>query len=79
MIAIEILSPEDRQNRMQKRIDDFRQFGVPNIWVVDPGTRVGWNCSDGNWIRQEGFEVVGTPIYLSLNELFTQIDEEEQD
>jgi Uma2 family endonuclease len=78
LIAIEVLSPEDRHSKMQQRIDDYRAFGVPNIWVVDPKQRVGWDCSDGNWIRcerfQERFDVAGSPIYLSLDELFRELD-----
>ena len=32
---------------------------------------------DGNWLRKERFEVAGSPIYLSLDELFQQIAAEE--
>ena len=76
LIAIEVLSPEDRHARIDERLSNFRDFGVPNIWVVDPETRAGWDCSDGNWVRKERFEVAGSPIYLSLQELFAKIDED---
>lgn len=79
IVAIEVLSPEDKHSKIQERIEDFINFQVPNVWVIDPIRRIGWNCSDGNWIRQERFEVPGTPIYLSLGELFRRIDEEEKD
>ncbi|MGB8260419.1 MAG: Uma2 family endonuclease [Terracidiphilus sp.] len=79
LIAIEVLSPEDRHSRVDARLNNFRDFGVPNIWVVDPETRSGWDCSDGNWVRRERFEVKGTPIYLSLSELFARIDEDNAD
>lgn len=79
LIAIEVLSPDDRHSCIQARIDDFRAFGVKDVWVVDPIKRVGWNCSSGDWIAQERFEVAGTPIYLSLTELFRKIDEDERD
>jgi len=52
---------------------------VPNIWVVDPKTRAGWDCSDRNWVRKERFEVANSPIYLSLPELFAKIDEDNAD
>jgi hypothetical protein len=35
--------------------------------------------SDGNWVRKERFEVAGSPIYLSLAELFAKIDEDNAD
>ena len=74
LIVVEVLSPEDRQSRMQTRIEDFRRFGVPHIWVVDPAQRLGWDCSDGNWIRRTRFEVSAKPIYLDLNQLFRDLD-----
>jgi Uma2 family endonuclease len=77
LIAIEVLSPEDRQSRMQERIEDFRRFEVPHIWVIDPVKRIGWDCSDGNWTRTPRFAVSGTQIYLDLPEIFKQLDEAE--
>ena len=74
LIAIEVLSPEDRHSRMQQRVDDYRRFGVSHVWIVDPVKRVGWDCSDGNWIRKARFEASGTPIYLDLEELFKELD-----
>jgi len=79
LIAIEVLSPEDRHSRIEARMSNFRSFGVPNLWVVDPETRSGWDLSDGNWVRKERFEVAGSPIYLSLPELFAKIDEDNAD
>ncbi len=79
LIAIEVLSPEDRRSRIAARMSNFRSFGVPNLWVVDPETRSGWDLSDGNWVLKERFEVAGSPIYLSLSELFARIDEDNAD
>ena len=79
LIAIEVLSPEDRHSRIEARMSNFREFGVPNLWVVDPETRAGWDLSDGNWVRKERFEVANSPIYLSLPELFAKIDEDNAD
>ena len=77
LIAVEVLSPEDRHGRVQRRIEDYKQFGVGNIWIIDPRLREGWNCSSGDWVRTERFEVAGTPIYVSLGELFRELDENE--
>jgi len=79
LIAIEVLSPEDRHSRIEARMNNFRSFGVPNLWVVDPETRSGWDLSDGNWVRKERLEVANSPIYLSLPELFAQIDQDNAD
>jgi Uma2 family endonuclease len=63
--------------RIQQKIEDYRRFEVPHIWIVDPPRRIGWDCSDGNWIRKSLFEIGGSPIYLDLKELFYELDEAE--
>jgi Uma2 family endonuclease len=77
LIAIEVLSPEDRHSKVQEKVEDYRQFAVPNIWVVDPIQRLGWDCSEGNWIRTKRFVVAGTSIYLELENLFRELDSAE--
>jgi Uma2 family endonuclease len=39
LVAIEILSPEDRMSRVRKKIDDYLAFGVAYVWLIDPETR----------------------------------------
>ncbi|MBZ5723370.1 MAG: Uma2 family endonuclease [Acidobacteriia bacterium] len=64
-LCIEVLSPEDRMSRMQKRIDDYLSFGVRYVWVVDPQTGRAWiytaegirEVRDG-MLRTEGPEIV---------------------
>lgn len=54
-IAIEVLGPEDRQSKVQEKIEDYRESGIPNIWIIDPVKRSGSLalasccslCSDG--------------------------------
>lgn len=39
-LCIEILSPEDRMPLVWERLQDYFKMGVPNVWVIDPETRV---------------------------------------
>jgi len=75
LIAVEVISPEDKKPKMQEKIEDYRKFGIPNIWYVDPLKRTGWNCSGGDWIQTERFEVADTSIYLDMATLFQEVDE----
>ena len=74
LVVIEVLSPEDRHSKVQEKIEDYRRFQVPHIWVVDPLQRIGWNCSSGNWLRTSRFAVEGSPIHLDLEQLFRELD-----
>ena len=36
LVAIEILSPEDRLGAVAEKLDEYRAWGVTHTWVVDP-------------------------------------------
>jgi Uma2 family endonuclease len=40
-IVVEVLSPDDRADRVQQKIADYIEFGVRNVWVLSPETRSG--------------------------------------
>jgi Uma2 family endonuclease len=76
LIAIEILSPEDRLNRLQEKVDDYLDFGVGNIWVIDPETRRAWTADTTGFhiVQNDELTVPGTPIRVVLSELFAELD-----
>ncbi len=76
LIAIEILSPEDRLPRVLVRLEDFRKMGIPNIWLLDPEDRVAFEYTAAGLRMVEGsrLEVAGTEIYMDLNAVFAALD-----
>jgi len=72
LLVVEVLSPEDRIDRYHQRIADYRHMGIQGIWVLDPETKRGWDCSSGNWIEGTLFRLPESPIYLDLNALAAQ-------
>ena len=74
--VIEILSPEDRVPRCSVRLEDYRKMGVRNIWVIDPATRKGFDCSAGSWIEAGIFSAPATAVRVDLAALFAAIDED---
>jgi Uma2 family endonuclease len=76
LLVIEILSPEDRRNRVIQRNQDYLDFGIEHVWVIDPGTRTGYRSITGGLEPVEGgeFTIPGTPIRLRLSELFAEFD-----
>jgi Uma2 family endonuclease len=72
LVCIEVLSLEDRLQRLQERIDDYVRMGVEHVWLIDPISRHAWVATaDGSHTRvSEAFEVAGTPIRISLAEVF---------
>lgn len=73
LAVIEILSPEDRVSRYHQRIDDYRKMGVRHVWVVDPQTRRGYDCSTASWIETQSFAIQNSPIAVDLSAIFAQL------
>ncbi len=38
-VAVEVLSPDDRINRVNKKISEYLNSGVREVWVIDPASR----------------------------------------
>ena len=36
LAVFEVLSPEDRVQRLKLKLEDYRAMGIPEIWVIDP-------------------------------------------
>jgi len=77
LICIEILSPEDRLQRVQERFADYATMGVEHLWLIDPIRRRAWAVQgDGSQTHvAEAFTVPGTAIRVSLAEVFAELDD----
>lgn len=73
LIWIEILSPEDRPMRVNKKVRELLEFGVRNIWIIDPETlEAEIHTPAGSRTVEDGvLSVDGTPIEVSLQGLET--------
>ncbi len=80
LLCIEVLSPGDSLRDLQERVDDYAAMGVPHIWTVDPAGRRAYIASAAGFIQPQGRELTipATPIRISLDELFAELDEAER-
>jgi Uma2 family endonuclease len=72
LIVIEVLSPEDTWRRMEERVKDYLDFGVPHVWILDPGPRRAWTATRSGFAETRILEVAGSPIAIPLEELFRE-------
>lgn len=79
LIVIEIMSPKDSINEAHKKVKEYLDFGVENVWVIDPGGRRKRAVYQG---RRIGLELIssgqltvpGTPILVEVHEIFDKLD-----
>lgn len=75
LCVIEILSPDDTYSRTWEKAQDYRKMGIRNIWLIDPGTRSGQASTADGWRDTMDFEIPGTPVRLSLVDIFSKLDQ----
>ncbi|HKD83178.1 MAG TPA: Uma2 family endonuclease [Terriglobales bacterium] len=74
VVVIEILSPEDRLNRYERRLRDYREFGVPHLWVIDPQHRGAFDCSAGAWRPVDEFAITNPAVRVPLGPLWKKLE-----
>ena len=69
VLAVEVLSPDDRAGDLEETINDYLVFGVPCIWVINPETRRAYiHTSAGSHEVKDGIlraEKAGMEVPLS--------------
>jgi Uma2 family endonuclease len=81
-VAVEILSPEDRMQRVLRRCRFLSEQGIPYVYVFDPEDRTAqcWNHGTGTLENIEFLESGGWPsipverIWLALDRELEKVD-----
>ena len=47
LVAIEILSLDDRLAKVREKLEEYKSWGVPHVWLVDPHSRRLYTCEKG--------------------------------
>jgi len=77
LLCIEVLSKGDSLTELQERVDDYQAMGVEHIWVIDPWKRKAYvaTSQDLKQPTDQILSIAGTPILISLAEVFAELDE----
>jgi Uma2 family endonuclease len=75
-VCIEILSKDDTLHAMQERIDDYLNFGVRYVWLVNPLNQRAWvYTTDGSREVKDGILRTENPeIVIPLAEIFSGLE-----
>jgi Uma2 family endonuclease len=76
LLCVEVLSPRDTLKAMRKRVQDFLDMGVKDIWIFDPETRTAHVCTATATTEHKSgtLRVDSTKIKLSIEDVFSTLD-----
>jgi len=72
-IAIEIVSPDDSYNNLTQRLDDYRRWGVPHVWLVDPWLKRLYESTEAGLLQRSSFTLPDFDFTLSAEDVFRDI------
>jgi len=75
-LCIEILSPEDRMQRVRARIGDYLEMGVPHVWVLDPQSKTAYAATAATGLQEvtSGVLRTGGPVFeVPLAEVWSEV------
>ena len=72
-IAIEIVSPEDRFTEILEKLDEYRNWGVAHVWLVDPQFRRFCIYGSSGLAEVMVLELPEYGVALTPSEVFSEI------
>ena len=72
-VVVEIISPDDRYGRLTHRLEDYRRWGVPHVWMIDPELKRLYEYSDAGLLQHAALRLTEFDFELSAQELFKNI------
>jgi Uma2 family endonuclease len=73
LIAIEIVSPDDRYNDLTERLEDYRRWGVKHVWLVDPQRKRLWEYTEAGLLQYASLKLPEFDFEISSQELFKDV------
>jgi Uma2 family endonuclease len=68
-IVIEILSPDDKMTEVRDKLEEYRVWGAPYVWLIDPKNRHFYVLSGKGLSEVESFEVAELGIALHPDDI----------
>jgi len=74
-LCIEILSPEDRFSAIIAKCEDYHDWGVETVWIIDPEDPRAWEFRKGQRPKEAPLtgSLTAPGISVSLQELFAEL------
>jgi len=74
LVVVEILSKDDRYGEIMQKLEEYRKWGVANIWVIDPSlkrfsiyTELGLQNVSSLGLADYSFELTPAQLFENLS------------
>jgi|SRR5580700_9556173 Uma2 family endonuclease len=71
--VVEILSKDDRHSDVIQKLEEYREWGVAHIWVIDPSTKRFWLYNELGLQNASSLALSEYPFQLTPAELFADL------
>ena len=69
LIAIEVLSPDDKLAKVREKLEEYRAWGVSHVWLVDPHSKRMYTC-DARLLEVSSLQISELGIQLTPTDIF---------
>jgi Uma2 family endonuclease len=70
LVAVEILSPDDRYSNLMQKFEEYSAWGVRHIWLVDPESRKLKVYADGSLSEVSALTIPEFNLQLTASQIF---------
>jgi Uma2 family endonuclease len=70
LIAVEIVSPDDRHSDIIGKLEEYRAWGIPHVWLIDPRLRKIYVYTQAGLQAVESFQAAEIGASMPAGEIF---------
>jgi len=72
-IAIEIVSPDDNYHNLTQRLEDYRRWGVPHVWLIDPWLKRLYEHTKAGLLQRDSLTLPELDFSVDAGEVFKDL------
>ncbi len=72
LVVVEVLSLDDRLTAVREKLEEYRAWGVPHVWLVDPHGKRLYICDRG-LMEVSSLQILELGIELLPNHIFDRV------
>ncbi|HEX6897369.1 MAG TPA: Uma2 family endonuclease [Bryobacteraceae bacterium] len=72
-VTVEIVSPDDNYHNLTQRLEDYRRWGVPHVWLVDPWLKRLYEHTEAGLLQRASLTLPELDFSVTADEVFKEV------